>query len=130
MPFNRQGPKYFAPETALGTGAAEPIVDEYEAAKEVESVDESILEGTRSQNFIRAGKTIAYSGEPTAEPTTGDDEVSNGEDFETRNVDNDEVPLAGAQVVKDDPEVNKPAEEVRPEVPQADKKTRKAKNEA
>jgi hypothetical protein len=121
----KNGQKDFAPETALGTGAAEPVVDEYEAAKEVPSVDESVLKGTRSQNQPGNAVTIEYSGEPTAEPTTGDDERSTGEDYETRNVDDDT--RAGAAVVKDDPEVNKPAAEVRPEVPQATKKTRKEK---
>ena|SRR5690242_9557794 len=116
----------FAPETAVGTGAKDPIVDEYEAAKEVPTIDESILDGTRSQNGPETDRTIAYSGEPTAEPTTGDDERSTGEDYETRNVDDDTN--AGAAVVKDDPEVNKPAEEVRPEAPQATKRTRKAKD--
>ena len=123
----KNGPKDFAPETALGTGAAEPVVSEYEAAKEVPSVDESILKGEGSQNQPGRAASIDYSGEPTAEPTTGDDEKSTGEDFETRNVDDDTN--AGAAVVKNDPEVNKEASSVRPEVPQATKTTRKAKNE-
>jgi hypothetical protein len=125
----KNGPKDFAPETALGTGAAEPVVSEYEAAKEVPTVDESLVKGKGSQNQPGRAATIDYSGEPTVEPTTGDDEKSTGEDYETRNVDNDDVPLAGAAVVKDDPEVNKEASNVRPEVPQATKATRKAKNE-
>lgn len=119
----REATGNYAPETALGTGAAEPLVDEFEAAKEVPSVDESVLEETpekRSTNQITPGATIAYSGETVAEPTS--DAVSNGEDFETRNVDDETN--AGAAVIKDDSEVNKPAEEIRPEVPQATKKTR------
>lgn len=122
----KNGPKDFAPETALGTGAAEPVVSEYEAAKEVPSVDESVLKGDGSQNQPGRAATIEYSGEATAEPTTGDDERSTGEDFETRNVDDDT--RAGAAVVKNDPEVNQKAEDVRPDVPQAEKKTRKARS--
>jgi hypothetical protein len=121
----KNGQKDFAPETALGTGAAEPLADEYEAAKEVPSVDESILEGKRSQNSPGNSETINYSGDATEEPTTGDDEKSTGEDFETRNEGDDT--LAGAAVVPNDPEVNAKAEDVRPEVPQATKSTRKAK---
>lgn len=126
MGFNRQGAKDFAPETAVGTGAAEPLVDEYEAAKAAESVDESTV-GDGAQNKPGAAATIEYSGEPTREPTTGDDEVSTGEDWETRNKDNDDVPLAGAGVDDQDTEdVNKKASEVAPEVPQAVKRNRRA----
>lgn len=116
----------FAPETAVGTGAAEPIVDEYEAAKAVPSVDETTLDetGQKSQNEVHAGKTIAYSGEDIGDSGTGEVK-STGEDYEVRNESNDDVPLAGASVDTDDAEVNKLAEEVRPEVPQATKRSRK-----
>lgn len=117
----------FAPETAVGTGAAEPLVDEYEAAKEVPSVDEKTLSKTdkRSQNGVRAGKTIAVSGEDVGDSGTGEVR-STGEELEVREAENPENNY-GAQVDKaNDAEVNKPAEEVRPEAPQAPKKTRKA----
>lgn len=120
-----QGRKLFAPETAVGTGAAEPVVDEYEAAKEVPSVDESTLDesGGRSQNFVHDTKTIAYSGETVAEPTS--DAVSTGEDYEVRNKDDDTAAGAAVDSVITDAEVNAPADEVRPDVPQATKATRK-----
>ncbi len=116
----------YAPETAVGTGAVEPLVDEYEAAKAVPSVDETTLDevGKRSQNSVHTGKTIAYSGEDTADQ--GNDEKSTGEDFETRHADDDTQAGAGVNA-SDDAEVNKPAEEVRPEAPQETKRTRKAK---
>lgn len=122
-----QGMKQFAPETAVGTGAAEPVVDEYEAAKEVPSVDESTLEGGRSNNQPQGSRTVEYSGDKVADDAS--DERSTGEDYETRNKDNDEVPLAGAAVPDDDSEVNAKAEDVRPEVPQETKRSRKAKSE-
>ncbi len=116
----------FAPETAVGTGAVEPLVDEYEAAKAVPTVDEKTLDeiGKRSQNQVHAGKTIAYSGETVADDAS--DEKSTGEDFETRHADDDTQAGAGVNA-SDDAEVNKPAEEVRPEAPQETKRTRKAK---
>jgi hypothetical protein len=118
--------KDFAPETAVGTGAAEPVVDEYEAAKEVPSVDEKTLNEGRSQNQPGRGATIDYSGESHVEatkdlgqePAANDTEKSTGEDLETRRQDDDT--LAGASVKEnDDSNVNKKAEETRPEVPQA-----------
>jgi len=132
MPFELLEPerpefnKQYAPETAIGTGALEPIGDEQKAAELTPSVDENTV-GNGAQNQPAAARSIDYSGEPTAEPTTGEDEKSTGEDFETRNAD-DET-LAGANVSPDDAEVNKPAAEVRPEEPQAPKRVRKAKDE-
>lgn len=119
-----QGRKQFAPETAVGTGAAEPVADEFEAAKETPSVDESTLDGGRSRNRPGEAGSVEYSGDKVAEDAS--DEKSTGEDYETRNADNDEVPLAGAAVVKDDPDVNKPVDEVRPDAPQAPVKARKS----
>lgn len=109
----------FAPETAIGTGAAEPVVDEVEAAKLVPSVDESTAGKGKNQPGAE-GTGIDYSGEDTAEPTSS--EKSTGEDYEVRNADDDT--LAGASV-GDDGDVNKPVEEVRPEVPQATKASRR-----
>ena len=117
--------KPYAPETAIGTGAAEPLVDEYEAAVATPSVDEATVQ-PEAQNQPGRAASIDYSNDDLAEPT--DDGKSTGEDFETRNQDDDT--LAGASVgsVLDDAEVNKPAEEVRPEAPQATKRYRKAKS--
>lgn len=127
--YRHDDPNGYAPETAVGTGALEPLVDEYEAAEKVPTVDEHTLDDVdrRSQNVVHEGKTIAYSGEPTAEPTTGDDERSTGEELEVRNAEDDTA--AGSQVAAkevDDAEVNQPAADVRPEAPQATKRTRKA----
>ena len=117
----------YAPETAVATGAVDPLVDEYEAATAVPTVDEHTLDDTakRSQNDPSTDRTVAYSGDDVAEPTS--DAKSSGEDFETRNADDDT--RAGAGVSTDDAEVNKLAEEVRPEEPQAPKRTRKARSE-
>ena len=115
----------YAPETAVGTGAVEPLVDELEAAKAVPTVDENTLDEGRSNNQPHAGKTIQYSAEPVADDAN-DTDLSTGEDFETRN--RDDETRAGAGVSDtDDAEVNQPAEDVRPEVPQETKAARKAK---
>ena len=117
----------FAPETAVGTGAVEPLVDERKAAEAVPTVDEGTLDKSegRSQNQVHGGKTIAYTGEDVGDSGTGE-VLSTGEELEVREADNDDNAY-GAQVSKevDDAEVNKPAEDVRPEEPQAPKRTRK-----
>jgi hypothetical protein len=110
------GPKAFAPETGIGTGAAEPLHDEVELAKEVPSVDESTAGKGKNYpgNEGDAGNALEYS---LKEPAYTDLK-STGEDYETRNVDNDDVPLAG-NAVDPDAEPNQKAEDVRPEVPQS-----------
>jgi len=116
----------YAPEVAVGTGAVEPLVDEYEAAAAVPTVDEHTLDETdqRSQNGPETDRTVAYSGDPVADDAN-DTDKSTGEDQETRDADNDET-LSGANVVREaDAEVNAPAEEVRPEEPQAKKTARR-----
>jgi hypothetical protein len=110
----------FAPETAIGTGAHEPVVDEVEAAKLTPSVDESTAGQGKNQPGAE-GTGIDYSGDPTAEPTS--DVVSTGRDFETLAADDDES-AGGAGVAADSSDVNKPAEDVRPEVPQAGKRSK------
>ena len=109
------GPKQFAPETGIGTGAAEPLHDEVELAKEVPSVDESTAGKGKNYpgNEGDASNALQYS---LKEPAYTELK-STGEDYETRNVDNDDVPLAG-NAVDPDAEPNKRAEEVRPDVPQ------------
>jgi hypothetical protein len=119
----------FAPETAVGTGAVEPLVDEYKAAEAVPTVDEHTLdevEDRQSQNKVRGAKTVAYSGEDVGDSGTGE-VVSTGEELEVREAENSDNAY-GAQVSKevDDAEVNQPAEDVRPEEPQAPKRRRKA----
>lgn len=128
----KNGPKDFAPETAIGTGAAEPVVDEVEAAKQVPSVDESTA--GRGQNQPgNEGKTIEYSGQTLLEAYEDleteagdtDTEPSTGQDYETRQADKDDEPGGDAvgSVLSDD-EVNSKAEDVRPEAPQATKQSR------
>jgi hypothetical protein len=110
----------FAPETAIGTGAANPVVDEVEAAKLVPSVDESTAGKGQNQPGQGDGG-IDYSGDPTAEPTS--DVVSTGREFEVlASEDNDTA--GGDSVASDSSDVNKPAEDVRPEVPQATKRSK------
>ena len=130
--------KPFAPETAVGTGAAEPVVDEYEAAKATPSVDESTLDevGHRSTNQPGQANTIEYSGETHREAiegqgleTTpvGDDtseEPSTGADLETRRKDDDTVAGSAVDAQVDASEVNSKAADVRPEVPQAARRDR------
>lgn len=120
MAFNLQGRKEFAPETAVGTGAAEPLVDEFEAAKQVPSVDENSIKGGRSKNQPDDTRTIKNSGDPVGDPAS--DEKSTGEDEETRHVADD--------AHADDDKVNKPAAETRPKAPQATKASRKRKEDA
>lgn len=110
----------FAPETAVGTGAQEPLVDEYAAAEQVPTVDENTLgTGRRSLNRPRVNEDeIDYSGEKVADDAST--EVSNGEDFETREV--------VADPHADDAEVNQLAEDTRPEAPQDVKPSRKKKD--
>jgi hypothetical protein len=110
----------FAPETAIGTGAANPVVDEYEAAKLTPSVDEATAGKGKNQPGNEDGQ-INYSGDEVAEPTS--DAKSTGEDYETRQVEDDTN--AGAAVATDNSDVNKPADEVTPEVPQATKRSGK-----
>lgn len=123
--FQMQGQKMIAPETAVGTGAAEPVVDEYEAAKATPSVDESTV-GEGAQNYPRPAKTIAYSGEDVGDSGTGE-VLSTGEDSEVRNRDDDSLAGSSVDTEVDEETVNKPAEEVRPEAPQASRRnSRKA----
>lgn len=128
-----QGRKQFAPETAIGTGAAEPVVDEVEAAKQVPSVDESTAGQGKNQPG-NEGVTVEYSGQTFAEANEDmetdaggtDTEPSTGQDYETRQADKDDEPggdAVGATVA--DSEVNSKAEDVRPEAPQVTKRTRK-----
>lgn len=112
----------YAPETAVGTGAVEPLVDEYEAATATPSVDETTLDavGQKSRNKPRPNENsdIQPSGESLADDAS--DDTSTGEDFETRSGENENISDT------DDAEVNKLASEVRPEAPQKTKRQRKA----
>ncbi len=112
----------YAPETGIATGAKEPLVDEYEAATAVPTVDETTLGTARkSANKPRPGEDeIKNSGEDVAEPTS--DLKSTGEDQTTRS----DVENAHAL----DGEVNKLGSEVRPAEPQATKTGRKRKVDA
>jgi hypothetical protein len=107
-----QGMKQYAPETAVGTGAATPLVDPVAAAAKVPSIDQSTVGsgGANGKNKPRANENsdIKPSGDELAEPT--DDRNSTGEDEETRE---------NANAHKDDADVNKEASTVRPTEPQA-----------
>jgi len=113
------GPKAFAPETAIGTGAAFPLTSEYDAAVATPSVDESTLGAARKSNNQPGDRTgvVKPSGDPVADPAS--DEVSSGKDKETRDGKN-------LNVVDPDPDVNKVASTVRPTAPQDTKRTQPA----
>ena len=110
----------FAPETAVGTGAEEPLVDEVEAATATPTVDESTA--GRGKNKPRAAEAsdIKPSGEKVADDAS--DLVSNGQEQERRSGENDNV--------GGDEDVNKLAEEVRPVAPQKTRKQRREEAEA
>lgn len=121
-----QGRKQFAPETAIGTGAAEPVVDEVEMAKQVPSVDESTAGHGQNQPG-NDGSHAEYSGESYREAMADaytdeggtDTEASTGEDLEVRRSKDEDKP--GGDAVGDvvaDSEVNSKAEDTRPEAPQ------------
>lgn len=110
----------FAPETAVGTGAKEPLVDEVEAATAVPTVNESTA--GRGKNKPRAGESsdIKPSGERVADDAS--DLLSTGEEQERRSGENDNV--------GGDEDVNKLASEARPAEPQKTRKQRKAEADA
>lgn len=114
------GMKQYAPETAVGTGAATPLVDPAAAAAKVPSIDQSTVGngGAGGKNRPRANENsdIKPSGADLAEPT--DKRKSTGEDEEVR-----ENPNAHA----DDADVNKVAKTVRPTEPQANAKHQRPK---
>lgn len=100
----------FAPETGIGTGAANPLVNEYDAAVATPTVDESTLgAGKKSKNQPRANEPsdVKPSGAALADKATN--RKSTGEDEETRS-----NPNAHA----DDADVNKVASATRPAAPQ------------
>lgn len=106
----------FAPETAIGTGAAEPLVDEVEAATATPSVDESTAGKGKNKPRQNENSDIKPSGEKVADDASS--LVSNGQEAEVRDGKNQNV-------VANDSNVNKPAAEARPAVPQNAKKTQK-----
>jgi len=117
----------YAPETAVGTGAANPIVDEYAAAQATPSVDATTINtpAKRGKNKPRANENsdIKPSGENVGDSGTGE-VVSNGQEKELRDGENQNV--GGTQ----DADVNKVASQARPTVPQNAKKTGQAPKHA
>ena len=105
----------FAPETAIGTGAAEPLVDEVEAAEATPSVDASTAGQGKNKPRQNENSDIKPSGEKVADDASS--ELSTGEEAEVRNGENDNV--------GGDEDVNKLAEEARPAAPQKTRKQRK-----
>jgi len=110
------GPKAFAPETAIGTGAAFPLTSEYDAAVATPSVDESTLGvSKKSKNFPGdRTETVKPSGEDIGDSGTGE-VLSTGQEREVRDGNN-------LNVLANDPDVNKVASTVRPAEPQATKR--------
>lgn len=107
----------FAPETAIGTGAAEPLVDEVEAATATPSVDESTAGQGKNKPRQNENSDIKPSGEKVADDAS--DLTSTGEEAEVRDGEN-------LNVVDPDPNVNKLVEDARPAKPQATKRTKAA----
>lgn len=116
------GPKAFAPETAIGTGAKVPLTSEYDAAVATPSVDESTLGVDRKSKNEPGPRTgvVAPSGDPVADPAS--DELSTGEDKETRDGNNLNVNTEAGDTAT----VNKEASTVRPTSPQSTKRTKTA----
>lgn len=117
----------YAPETAVGTGAADPIVNEYDAAVATPTVDEASLGATKkSKNKPRANENsdIKPSGQNVGDSGTGT-VISNGQEKELRDGTNQNV-----STTKDAAEVNKKASETRPAEPQAARKTGKQPTQA
>jgi len=106
----------FAPETAVGTGAKEPLVNEVEAATAVPTVDETTAGKGKNQPRQAEASDIKPSGEPVADDAS--DLLSTGEEQERRSGENENV--------GGDEDVNKLAEDARPEEPQKTRKARKA----
>ena len=106
----------YAPETAVGTGAVEPLVDEVEAATKVPTVDESTAGQGKNKPRQAEASDLKVSGEDVGDSGTGT-VLSNGEDFETREV--------AADPHADDADANTTED---PEVPQAVKPSRKSKS--
>ena len=106
----------FAPETAVGTGAAEPLVDEVEAATAVPTVDESTAGQGKNKPRQAEASDIKPSGENIGDSGTGE-VLSTGEEKEVRDGEN-------LNVLDPDPNVNKVASEARPAKPQATKRTK------
>lgn len=106
----------FAPETAIGTGAAEPLVDEVEAATATPSVDESTAGQGKNKPRVAEASDIKPSGEKVADDAS--DLTSTGEEQEVRSGENDNV--------GGDEDVNKLAADARPAAPQKTRKQRAA----
>ncbi len=110
----------FAPETAIGTGAAEPLVDEFEAAEATPSVDESTAGQGKNKPRQAEASDIKPSGEKVADDAS--DLTSTGEEAEVRDGENDNV--------GGDEDVNKLAAEARPAAPQKTRKQRREEADA
>lgn len=106
----------FAPETAIGTGAKEPLVDEVEAAEATPSVDASTAGQGKNKPRPNESSDIKPSGEKVADDAS--DLLSTGEEAEVRDGKNDNV--------GGDADVNKLASEARPAKPQQTRKQRAA----
>lgn len=106
----------YAPETAIGTGAATPLVDEVEAAEATPSVDADTAGQGKNKPRANENSDLKPSGEDVGDSGTGP-VVSNGQEKELRDGEN--------QNVGGDSNVNKEASEARPAVPQNAKKTQK-----
>lgn len=110
----------YAPETAVGTGAATPLVNPVTAAGKVPSIKSATIAngGAGGNNKPRAAEQhVNVSGDELAEPT--DDRNSTGEDEETRE-------NANAHAL--DGDVNKLASVTRPTAPQAKRATARPAN--
>lgn len=111
------GPKAFAPETAIGTGAKFPLADEVEMANLTPSVDASTAGQGKNKPRANENSDMKPSGDELAEPT--DNRNSTGEDEETRE---------NANAHARDADANKVASTVRPTAPQANRSNARPKN--
>ncbi len=107
----------FAPETAIGTGALQPLVDEVEAAEATPSVDESTAGKGGNKPRANENSDAKPSGENVGDSGTGE-VLSTGEDAEIRSGENENV--------GGDEDVNKKAEDARPVAPQKTRRHRAA----
>jgi hypothetical protein len=114
----------YAPETAIGTGAAVRLVDEVEAAEATPSVDESTAGTNANRPRANENSDMKPSGQNVGDSGTGP-VISNGQEKELRDGDNQNV-----DATKDAAEVNKPAAQTRPAKPQNARRTGKAPEQA
>ena len=96
----------YAPETAIDTGALNPLVDPVVAATATPSVDETTAGKYKNHPRANENSDIKPSGDELAEPT--DDRNSTGEDEETRENPNAHANDAVANKVLND--ANRPVE--------------------